>query len=71
MTFLKKHCYTSVGMNFLVGSLVLQAAILINGFFHCLFNDSWHKITLDVKTLITGDFAAGAVLITFCGSSFR
>jgi len=64
MTFLRKHCYTSVGMNFLIGAFVLQASILINGFFHCLFNNSWHKITLDIKTLITGDFAAGAVLIT-------
>ena len=64
MTFLRKHSYTSVGMNFLIGAFVLQTSILVNGFFHCLFKNEWHKITLDVKTLITGDFAAGAVLIT-------
>jgi len=64
MTFLRKHSYTSVGMNFLIGAFVLQASILVNGFFHCLFNNSWHKITLNIPTLITGDFAAGAVLIT-------
>ena len=64
MTFLRKHCYTSIGMNFLIGAFVLQTSILVNGFFHCLFNNSWHKITLNIPTLITGDFAAGAVLIT-------
>ena len=64
MTFLRKHSYTSLGMNFLIGCLVLQSSILVNGFFHCLFNNSWHKILLNVKSLITGDFAAGAVLIT-------
>ena len=48
-----------------LSSLAIQYGILINGFFHCLFKNSWNTITLDIQTLITGDFAAGAILITF------
>ena len=48
-----------------LSSLAIQYGILINGFFHCLFKNSWQEITLDIQTLITGDFAAGAILITF------
>ena len=48
-----------------LSSIAIQYAILINGFFHCLLKNSWHEITLDIQSLITGDFAAGAVLISF------
>jgi len=27
-------------------------------------NEDWHKINLDITSLISGDFAAGAVLIS-------
>lgn len=65
MTFLKKYSHSSLGYNFYLGALAIQYSILINGFFHCLFSNHWSKINLDIETLITGDFAAGAVLITF------
>lgn len=64
MTFLKKYSHSALGYTMYLSSLTIQYAILINGFFHCLFKNSWHEITLDIQTLITGDFAAGAVLIT-------
>lgn len=32
---------------------------------HCVFLDHWEKIQLDLIMLIEGDFAAGAVLISF------
>lgn len=64
MTFLKKYSHSALGYTMYLSSLTIQYAILINGFFHCLFKNYWHEITLDIQTLITGDFAAGAVLIT-------
>ena len=65
MTFLKKYGYSSVGLNFVVSALVIQWSILSNAFWHCLFENKWHKVELAIETLITGDFACGAVLITF------
>lgn len=65
MTFLKDYSFSSVGFNFLLAALALQYSILINGFFHNLFKNSWHKIDLNIESLITGDFAAGAVLISY------
>ena len=65
MTFLKKYSFSGVGLNFLIAAITIQYSILINGFFHCLFKNHWEMLTLDITSLITGDFAAGAVLITF------
>ena len=65
MTFLKRYSHSALGYTMFLASIAIQYSILINGFFHCLFKNSWHTITLDIKTLITGDFAAGAILITF------
>merc|ERR1719353_1191261 len=39
--------------------------ILVNGFMHCLFHNSWNKITLNLESFILGDFGAACVLITF------
>ena len=65
MTFLKKYQFSSIGYNFFIACLCIQYSILFNGFFHQMFKNSWHTIYLDIETLICGDFAAGAVLITF------
>lgn len=71
MTFLKKYGFSSVGFNFMIAAFVIQLAIVSNGFWHQLYASNteddfkWHKIQLDITSLITGDFAAGAVLITF------
>ena len=65
MTFLKKYSFSSVGFNFIIAALAIQYSILINGFFHNVFKNHWDKITLDITSLITGDFACGAILITF------
>jgi len=73
MTFLKKYGFSSVGFNFMIGAFAIQFAIICNGFWHQLHqsqtqdNFHWHKIQLDITSLITGDFTAGAVLITFGG----
>lgn len=66
MVFLKTHSWTSVGYNYLIASYVLQISILITAFWHqALHDEPWHKIALDIPSLIVGDFGAGAVLITF------
>jgi len=66
MVFLKKHCWTSVGYNFLIAAYSCQLAILVTGFWHmAIVKCEFHKIPLDIPSLIIGDFGAGAVLITF------
>lgn len=61
MTFLKRYGLSSVSLNFLVAGLVLEWAILVNGFFH-LHNG---HIQVDVVSLLGADFTAAAVLISF------
>lgn len=65
MTFLYKYSYSAVGYTFLVAAYCIQLSILINAFFHQAFAGDFHEIDLNVESLITGDFAAGAVLISF------
>lgn len=65
MTFLKKYSHSALGYNFFLSAICIQSSILINGFFHCLFKNEWHKILLDIQSLIKGDFAAAAILISF------
>jgi len=66
MVFLKKHCWTSVGFNYVIAAWSMQLAILLTGFWHmALVEEEFHKIVLDIPSLIVGDFGAAAVLITF------
>lgn len=66
MVFLKAHSWTSVGYNFLVSCYALQLTIILAGFWHqAIVDRKFHKITLDIPSLIIGDFGAGAVMITF------
>jgi hypothetical protein len=65
MVFLKSHSWTSVCMNFLVATLAVQLCILSAGFWHCVMKNHWEAIQLDIRSLVIGDFGAGAVLITY------
>tara|TARA_B110000208_G_scaffold191644_1_gene259336 strand:- start:4887 stop:6002 length:1116 start_codon:yes stop_codon:yes gene_type:complete len=65
MTFLKKYSHSALGFNFYLSALTIQLSILINGFFHCLFQNNWHILLIDIESLISGDFAAGTILISF------
>lgn len=56
MVFLKSHTWSSIGFNFLVGSWVIQVAILWNHFWRevMLYYDSlyarhFHRLDLDVS----------------------
>eukprot|EP00794_Sanderia_malayensis_P008262 gene8262-9145_t len=67
MTFLKKYGYTAVGYNMIIASVTIQWAMVVNAW---LANAADHhadpgKVKISVKSLITSDFTAGAVLITF------
>lgn len=65
MTFLRKHDFSSLGMTFLVGCLSIQYGILFVNLFHDLFDGHKVDVTLSIPTLVIGDFAAGATLISF------
>ena len=65
MTFLKYHSWTSVMFNFFVATWSVQWGILCVGLWHSVFENHWEKINLNIVYLIEGDFAAGAVLISF------
>merc|ERR1712151_475296 len=66
MTFLRKYGYSSVGLNFLVAAFVIQWHMLVGGFWHQVFaGHGFHKIGINLTTLLLADFASAAVLITF------
>ena len=65
MVFLKTHCWASVGFNFLVGAWAMQCGMLFIGFWHNVFVEGFsHKVQINYKLLVEGDFCAAACLIT-------
>lgn len=67
MTFLKKYGYSAVGINFLLAALVIQWYALNNTFWSNLFTGQWQQVELSIEKLMTADFCAGAVLISYGG----
>jgi ammonium transporter Rh len=65
MTFLSKYGFGAVGLNFLLAAMSIQWGMLLVGIFHWIHVGHKDTIGLSMTTLIEGDFAAGAVLITF------
>ena len=64
MTFLKKYGYSSVGYNLFISALAIQWYTIIAG---CIEHRGTTDFTieLNIEKLITADFAAASVLITF------
>lgn len=52
-------------MNFLLSAMAVQWGILTVEFFHRAYLGNWDVINMDIKLLIGGDFAAGALMISF------
>ncbi|CAB4002427.1 ammonium transporter Rh type B-like [Paramuricea clavata] len=62
--FLKRYGYSSVGYNFFLGAISIQWYIIVAG---CLSHrgTTGFDIDINIKSLITGLFAAAVVLISF------
>jgi len=67
MVFLKDHSWSSVGFNYIIAAYAIQITMLIVPFVHMAVEGHFHKIQLDMTSLVAGDFGAAAVLITFGG----
>lgn len=65
MTFLKKYGYGAVGYNFFIASLVTQWGTIVSGCFNQLYSEGKKHIELSIQTLVTAEFAAATVLITY------
>lgn len=65
MTYLRKYSLSAVSLNFLVAVMSIQWGIIMVTLVHQFGNGIVHAKVIDVTTLINGDFAAGAVLISF------
>lgn len=65
MTYLRKYSLSAVSLNFLVAVMSIQWGIIMVTLVHQISNGSVRAKVIDVTTLINGDFAAGAVLISF------
>tara|TARA_B110000263_G_C15270412_1_gene493198 strand:- start:28 stop:1347 length:1320 start_codon:yes stop_codon:yes gene_type:complete len=65
MTFSAKYSFTASTFNLLISVLTIQYSILINGLMHNIFKNEWNIINLDIRNLISADFACGCLLITY------
>jgi len=65
MTFLSRYNFSAIGFTFMIGALVIQWAVLTNGFWHNVYHEHFSTIYLDIVSLIRADFVAGSVLITY------
>jgi len=65
MTFLKKHGFGSVGFNFLLTAVVIQWALIVNGYFVSIHEGEPGKALLSILSLLEADFAVATVLISF------
>lgn len=67
MTFLRKFSFSAVGITFLIGAYSIQWHMIVEGLIGLIINkhDGKFVIPVNVHHLILGDFAAGAVLITY------
>ncbi|RZB40446.1 ammonium transporter Rh type A, partial [Asbolus verrucosus] len=61
MTFLRRYGYSAVGFNFLLGALIIQWALLCQGFYQLNENN---KMKLGIGSLFKADIAAATVLIS-------
>eukprot|EP00331_Platyophrya_macrostoma_P026162 CAMPEP_0176456550 /NCGR_PEP_ID=MMETSP0127-20121128/31355_1 /TAXON_ID=938130 /ORGANISM="Platyophrya macrostoma, Strain WH" /LENGTH=435 /DNA_ID=CAMNT_0017846531 /DNA_START=1 /DNA_END=1308 /DNA_ORIENTATION=+ len=69
MTYLVRHSWSSVGINFLVTVVAIQVYFLSAGLWKRVFGEeSWEeKIHIQLLNLIQADYAAASVLIAFGG----
>ena len=67
MTFMRKYSLSAVAFNMLIAAFMLQWTILVFGFWHKAFKGHgfFDRINVTPSSLVTGDFGAATVLISF------
>lgn len=65
MTYLRKYSLSAVSLTFVVGVMALQWGVITVTLAHQIGDSEYPKAAIDIPTLINGDFAAAAVLISF------
>jgi len=66
MTFLKRYGLSAVSLNMLLSAVAIEVFTLVYGFFHVHHTEGgWPFIGIDLGTMLSADFAAAAVLISF------
>ncbi|XP_020600999.1 ammonium transporter Rh type A-like isoform X2 [Orbicella faveolata] len=65
MTFLKKYGYGAVGYNFFIAALMTQWGTIVTGCLNQIYAEGHEHIELSIQTLVTAEFAAATVLITY------
>jgi len=66
-TYLQRNGWYSMSINFALLVYCIQISILLNGFFHGVITGHLEIIEVEIKTLISADYAAAAVLISLGG----
>lgn len=69
LTFLKNYSLTALCINLLCGSLAVQWYLLVEGFVHAAHNNHGDEpllIKVNIISFLFGEFAAAAVLVSFC-----
>ncbi|XP_010642101.1 ammonium transporter Rh type B [Fukomys damarensis] len=62
MVFLHRYGFSSVGFTFLLAAFALQWSTLVQGFLHSFHGSHIH---VSVESMVSADFCAGALLISF------
>jgi len=66
MTFLKRYGLSAVSLNMLLSAVAIEVFTLVYGFFHLHHTEGGMPfIGIDLGTMLSADFAAAAVLISF------
>ena len=65
MTFLNSYSWSSVSFNLMLGAFSIEIGLIFLHFWHCVFNNHFTAMEIDVTMLIRADFVAATVLITY------
>jgi ammonium transporter Rh len=66
MVFLKTFSWSAIGFTYIASAFAIEVYILFSGFWHgCFHHGDFSMIEISINSMITADFCAGAVMITF------
>lgn len=65
MTFLKSYNFSALAFTMLLASITSHMSLVVNHLMHCLFAGAWSTLKLNIVSLITANFASGAILVSF------